>query len=356
MSIKIAILGSTGSIGTQTLDVVQNSKNMYQVCGLSTYQNIELLEKQADLFQVKNLAVFEEEKARELQEKRKDFTVFSGLTGLIKIATLKDIDTIVSAVVGKIGIEPVLQAIKVKKNIALANKESLVVAGEKIMKAARKYNVAIRPIDSEHCAIFQALLSGEKKEVNKIILTASGGPFLDKKKYPLSKLENISVKEALNHPTWKMGKKISIDSATLANKGLEIIEAMWLFDIDPQKIEVVIHPQSIMHSAVEFVDGSVIAELGKTDMRRCISYALSGYKRIDLNLAKLSLYNTNLTFTKPDRKRFSCLLLAEKAALSGQKYCQIFNDTNEQAVQDFLQEKIKFTDIPKIIANKMNYS
>ncbi len=351
--INISILGSTGSIGTQTLDVVRRSKGKYKVCGLSTNANIDLLEKQIDEFEVKQVCVFNEEKAEELRIKRKDIKVFSGIEGLEEIAILPEVKTVVVAVVGRIGLSPTLLAIEAGKDIALANKETLVVSGIEVMKKAKEKGVKIRPIDSEHSAITQALKSGKREEIKKIWLTASGGPFRDKNKWPIEKLEKVTVEEALNHPTWKMGNKITIDSATLANKGLEFIEAMRLFDLNPDQIEVVIHPQSIIHSAVEFIDGSIIAEMGKTDMRRCISYALSGEERNDLSLESLSLFDLSLTFEKPDRERFPCLELAEKAAKVGERACAIFNDANEMAVQKFLNREIGFMEIPKIIKESM---
>lgn len=342
---NIAILGSTGSIGTQTLDVVRKSQGFFKVLGLATRMNIDLIEKQADEFFVKEIAVFDQEIAEKLKNRRPDLCVTSGLEGLLRIATLSQVQTLVTSLVGRVGLEPTLVAIDAGKDIALANKETLVVAGEEVMKRAREKGVSIRPIDSEHSAIAQCLRSGKKSEVKKIWLTASGGPFRDKNVWPMERLKNVTVEEALNHPTWKMGKKITIDSATLANKGLEYIEAMYLFDVVPEKIEVVVHPQSLVHSAVEFVDGSFIAEMGATDMRRCISYALTGESRVDHGLKELSLFDLSLHFERPDRERFPCLALAEKAARMGQKACAIFNDTNEEAVAEFLAEKIGFVDI-----------
>lgn len=346
---NISILGSTGSIGTQTLDVIRRSGGMFRVFGLSTHSQIDLLEQQADEFGVKEVCVFQGDFAQKLQEKRKDFHVSSGLEGLIRIATLPEVQTLVTSIVGRIGLEPTLAAIDAGKNIALANKETLVVAGEEVMRRSREKGVEIRPIDSEHSAIAQAMRSGKRSEVKKVWLTASGGPFRDKTLWPIEKLESINVEQALNHPTWKMGPKITIDSATLANKGLEFIEAMYLFDLHPDQIEVVVHPQSIVHSAVEFFDGSIIAEMGATDMRRCIHYALSGEERHDLKLKELSLFDLSLTFEKPDRERFPCLVSAEKAARMGQKACATFNDANEKAVKDFLAGEIGFMDIPRNI-------
>ncbi|MBT4937328.1 1-deoxy-D-xylulose-5-phosphate reductoisomerase [Candidatus Peregrinibacteria bacterium] len=345
----ISILGSTGSIGTQTLDVVRKSKGAFRVLGLSTNTNIELLEKQADEFGLKNLAVFCEEAARKLQEERKDLHIQKGVEGLLSIATLKEVETVVVSLVGKIGLEPTLAAIQAKKDIALANKETLVVSGIEVMEMAKKYGVNICPIDSEHSAIAQCMRSGRRSEVHKIWLTCSGGPFRNAKKWPLEKLERVTQEEALAHPTWSMGKKISIDSATLANKGLEFIEAMRLFDLDPNQIEVVIHPQSIVHSAVEFKDGSILAEMGATDMRRCIAYALYAENRQDINLKRLSLFDLNLSFEKPDYERFPCLSYAIAAAKKSQEACKAFNNANEAAVADFLSGEIGFMEIGKNI-------
>jgi len=348
-TIAISILGATGSIGTQTLDVVRRTKNSYTVLGLSTHKNIQLLEEQADEFGVKDLCVFDRCLAEELQKKRADFCVVSGENGLIKLASLEKVKTVVVAVVGRIGLEATLAAIKNKKDIALANKETLVVSGIQVMEEAKKQGVEIRPIDSEHSAIQQCLKAGKRSEVKKIWLTASGGPFRNAEKWPKEKLESVTVEEALNHPTWKMGKKITIDSATLANKGLEFIEAVRLFDLRPDQIEVIIHPQSIIHSAVEFIDGSIIAEMGKTDMRRCIAYALSGEVREDIGLESLDLFSQNLFFEKPDRERFHCLAMAEKAVSHSEEACAVFNDVNEEAVAQFLNKKISFIDIAKKI-------
>ena len=346
---NISILGSTGSIGTQTLDVVRRSKSGFKVLGVSTNQNIDLVEQQADEFDVHNVAVFDAEKAEELSEKRKDLNVLSGLDGLIFIATLPDVQTVVTSVVGRIGLEPTIEAINAGKDIALANKETLVVDGAKVMELANERGVDIRPIDSEHSAIQQAMRSGKRSEVKKIWLTASGGPFRDAQKWPREKLQNVTVEEALNHPTWKMGAKITIDSSTLANKGLEFIEAMYLFDLKPEQIEVVVHPQSIVHSAVEFEDGSIIAEMGATDMRRCIAYALTGEQRENLGLKELSLFDLQLTFERPDEQRFPCLALAKKAARLGQEACATFNDANEDSVAAFLKKEIGYMDIAKNI-------
>ena len=351
--ISLVVLGSTGSIGKQTLDIVKKTNNEFIINGLSTNTNIELLEKQIDEFQIKTVTVFDKEKAKILQKKRPELKIYSGLSGLEKIVQLKTINTVVVAVSGKVGLSPTLAAIKAKKNIALANKETLVVSGKKVMKEVKKNKVKMRLIDSEHNAIAQILENKNKQDIAKIWITASGGPFLNSK-YTLKKLEKVSPEEALNHPTWNMGTKISIDSATLANKGLEIIEAVRFFELSPEQIEVIIHPQSIIHSAVEFVDGSFFAELGATDMRRCIYYALTG-KRKNLNLKKLSLFDLNLNFQKPDRRRFPCLDLAEKAVRTSEKACAIFNNANEAAVKNFLNKKIGFMDISRFIEKKLNF-
>ena len=346
---NISILGATGSIGTQTLDVIRKSPSDFRVIGLSTNTNIELIEKQADEFCVKNISVFCEKYADKLKHKRPDLSIRSGIEGLNYIATLKTVNTVVVAVVGNIGFEPTMKAIEAYKDIALANKETLVVGGIEIMQMVKKNKVQLYPIDSEHSAIAQCLRAGKTSEVHKIWLTCSGGPFQDVQKWPKEKLKNASIQDALAHPTWEMGNKISIDSATLANKGLEFIEAMRLFDLQPEQIEVVIHPQSLVHSAIEFTDGSIIAEMGATDMRRTISYALYGGTRINLQLTRLSLFDLNLTFKKPDYKRFPCLSYAIQSAKKSQEACKIFNNSNEQAVAEFLAEKISFGDISKKI-------
>lgn len=352
MSKLISILGSTGSVGIQTLDVVRNLG--YKVVGLTANSNVELLEEQVMEFNPRIVAVGEEVLTRDVRKRFESFGVeiYGGQEGLIKVATADEAEMVVASIVGIAGLVPVFEAIKKGKDIALANKEVLVAAGNIIMAEARKRQVKILPVDSEHSAIFQCLLGNKNKEVSRIILTASGGPFRGKK---ASELENVSVEDALAHPNWKMGSKITIDSATLMNKGLEVIEARWLFDVEPDRIDIVIHPQSIIHSMVEYIDGSVIAQLGNPDMRLPIQYALSypfrkynNYERLDL------LKYCKLTFEKPDYSTFSCLGLAYEALEKGGTMPAVMNGANEEAVYMFLNKKIKFGDIPRIIKRVMD--
>lgn len=360
MNKNIVILGATGSIGTQALEVVENLKNI-NIVGLSTNTNIDILEKQIRKYNPMYVCVTNIEKANILKENIKDTKtqILTGEEGLIKLATLDNVDTILNSLVGNVGLLPTIYGIRAKKHIALANKETLVSAGELVIKEAKKYNVNIYPIDSEHSAIFQCLQGNKYDEIEKIILTASGGPFRDH-----TSLENVTLKEALNHPNWSMGKKITIDSATLMNKGLEVIEAKWLFNVDVDKIEVIIHPQSIIHSMVEYKDSAIMAQLGTPDMKVPIQYALAYPNRIKNDFEKLDLlkYN-NLTFKKPDYELFPCLKYAFDAIKIGGTMPCVLNASNEIAVEYFLKEKIKFTDIPKIVyktmeehKNKLNYS
>ncbi len=362
MNKNIVILGATGSIGTQALEVVENLKNI-NIVGLSTNTNIDILEKQIRKYNPMYVCVTNIEKANILKENIKDTKtqILTGEEGLIKLATLDNVDTILNSLVGNVGLLPTIYGIRAKKHIALANKETLVSAGELVIKEAKKYNVNIYPIDSEHSAIFQCLQGNKYDEIEKIILTASGGPFRDH-----TSLENVTLKEALNHPNWSMGKKITIDSATLMNKGLEVIEAKWLFNVDVDKIEVIIHPQSIIHSMVEYKDSAIMAQLGTPDMKVPIQYALAYPSRIKNDFEKLDLlkYN-NLTFKKPDYELFPCLKYAFDAIKIGGTMPCVLNASNEIAVEYFLKEKIKFTDIPKIVyktmeehknKNKLNYS
>ena len=345
---KIAILGSTGSIGTQTLEVVRENGDL-QVLGLAAGNNIKLLEAQIREFQPKLVAVWTEEKAKELRDNVKDLNVkiVSGMEGLIEIATLEESEILVTAIVGMIGIRPTIEAIKKGKDIALANKETLVTAGHIIMPLAKEHGVSILPVDSEHSAIFQSLQGNPRGALHKILLTASGGPFRGRTKEELS---NIQVEDALKHPNWEMGRKITIDSSTLINKGLEVIEAKWLFDVDIEQIEVVVHPQSIIHSMVEYVDGAIIAELGTPDMKLPIQYALYYPERRFLpgervDFAKLS----QLTFEKPDMETFYGLRLAIEAGKTGGSLPTVFNAANELAVSMFLNREIRYLEIPEII-------
>ena len=350
---KIAILGSTGSIGTQTLEVVRENGDI-EVLGLAAGNNIKLLEEQIREFHPRVVAVWSEDKAKELRDNVRDVSVriVSGMEGLIEISVMEETEILVTAIVGMIGIRPTIEAIKAGKNIALANKETLVTAGHIIMPLAAEHKVAILPVDSEHSAIFQSLQGSSRGELHKILLTASGGPFRAKTR---EELANIQVEDALKHPNWEMGRKITIDSSTLVNKGLEVIEAKWLFDVDIDQIEVVVHPQSIIHSMVEYVDGAIIAELGTPDMKLPIQYALYYPERRYLpgervNFATLS----QLTFEKPDLDTFYGLRLAMEAGRTGGSLPTVFNAANELAVSKFLNRKIKYLEIPEIIETCMS--
>ena len=352
---KISILGSTGSIGTQTLDVVRKNRDKFEVVAISANSSINLLLEQIKEFKPRYVAVYNENSAKELKEMIPSdikIEVLSGMEGLIIISSLDEIDVLLTAIVGMIGLVPTLEAIKKGKTIALANKETLVTAGQLVMEEAKKRNVAILPVDSEHSAIFQCLNGESKKEIESIILTASGGPFRGKSK---NDLINVTKNEALKHPNWSMGRKISIDSSTLMNKGLEVIEAKWLFDVNPDKIDVVVHPQSIIHSMVQFVDSSIIAQMGCPDMKLPIQYALTYPERIlndfeRLDFSKLS----SLTFEKPDLNTFPCLKLAYDSLNMGGTYSAVLNAANEVLVNEFLEDKIKFYDIPYYIEKTLD--
>src|SRR3989339_777437 len=354
MAIKmkhLSILGSTGSIGTQTLDIVRQFPNEFKIVGLTANKNSELLLKQIKEFKPKAAAIMDKSKADDLLN-FSSCQVYSGLEGLNKIAAMQEGDTVVNALVGSVGIEPTYNAIKSKKNIALANKETLVAAGSVIMEEVKKNKISLMPIDSEHSAILQCLNGGNINEINKITITCSGGPF---KNYTKQQLENVSVQDALKHPTWNMGNKITIDSATLMNKGFEVIEAHWLYGIDYEKIKVVIHPQSIIHSLVEFQDNSVIAQLGLPDMKIPIQYALSYPKRFpgaskSLNLAEIK----NLEFREPNFEMFPCLKYAYEAGKINGTMPAVMNAANEIAVYAFLDNKIRFLDIARLIRKMMN--
>lgn len=349
---KIAILGSTGSIGTQTLEVVRENKDI-EVLGLAAGNNIKLLERQIREFHPKMVAVWSEERAKELRENVKDLDIkiVSGMEGLIELSVMEESEILVTAIVGMIGIRPTIEAIKAGKDIALANKETLVTAGHIIMPLAKEYQVAILPVDSEHSAIFQSLQGGQEKALHKILLTASGGPFRKKTR---EELLNIQVEDALKHPNWEMGRKITIDSSTLVNKGLEVIEAKWLFDVSLDQIEVVVHPQSIIHSMVEYVDGAIIAQLGTPDMKLPIQYALYYPERRFLPGDRLDFAAlSKLTFEKPDMETFYGLRLAFEAGKEGGSLPTVFNAANELAVSKFLDRKIKYLEIPEIIEHCM---
>lgn len=344
----IAILGSTGSIGTQTLEVVRENQDI-RVAALAAGNNITLLEQQIREFTPKTAAVWTEEKAKELRERVKDLPVkiVSGMDGLLEISALEETDILVTAIVGMIGIRPTIAAICAGKDIALANKETLVTAGHIIMPLAKEHQVSILPVDSEHSAIFQSLQGNEKNSIKKILLTASGGPFRGRKR---EELANIQVEDALKHPNWEMGRKITIDSSTMINKGLEVIEAKWLFDVDFDQIQVVVQPQSVIHSMVEYEDGAVIAQLGTPDMKLPIQYALYYPKRRNLPGDRLDFWKlTELTFEQPDLETFYGLRLAYEAGRAGGTMPTVFNAANERAVSLFLDRKIKYLEIPEII-------
>ena len=348
---NISILGATGSIGTQTLEVIRNSNKEINLIGVSANSSVNKIIDIINEFSPKYVAMMDEKSAKEVKEyclsNNLNITVYSGIEGLEKIASLEEIEMVVTSVVGMIGLRPTLKAIDAKKDIALANKETLVVAGELVMKKAKEMNVDILPVDSEHSAIFQALNGYTENDVSKIILTASGGPFRGKN---MDFLKDVSVEDALKHPKWIMGQKISIDSATLMNKGLEVIEAHFLFNCPYEDIEVVVHPQSIIHSMVEYKDASVIAQLGSTDMKLPIQYAINKKERKNAVAKKLNFYEIGaLTFEKPDLDTFRCLKLAYKVGMEGGLAPCILNGANEEAVALLLERKIKFLDIPEII-------
>lgn len=350
---RLAILGSTGSIGVNTLEIVRQFPERFEIVSLSAGLNIELLKHQILEFRPKMVSVLSKELSEALQRELSDVSVeiVHGVEGLIQVATHPEVDQVVSAIVGAVGLIPTLSAIKTGKTIALANKEPLVMAGKIVIEEAKKNKAQILPVDSEHSAIFQALLGHQKEEVNRLILTASGGPFLN---LPLSRLQEVTVKEALDHPHWEMGRKITIDSASLMNKGLEVIEAHWLFDIPVEKIVVQIHPQSVVHSMVEYIDGSIVAQMGIADMRIPISYALSFPQRLPIDLAPLDLPQCGaLTFSVPDPDRFPCLRLAYRSIDIGETMPSILNAANEVAVNAFLEGSVKFTDIPLLLQRVM---
>jgi len=350
---NISILGSTGSIGTQALDVVRKNKDIQVKC-LSTNKSIGLLKQQIEEFKPEIACVMDLEAYEKLTRELKDTDIklVCGMDGLVEVSTYENVSLVLNSLAGNIGLLPTVSAIKAKKDIALANKESLVCAGEIIMDLAKEYGVKIYPVDSEHSAIFQCLQGNLENDIYKIYLTASGGPFRLWKKEDFSK---ITVKDALNHPNWSMGSKITIDSATLMNKGLEFIEAKWLFDVLPEQIEVLVHPESIIHSMVEFVDGSVIAQLGETDMRHAISYALTFPKRFDGGYKRINFLERNsLNFEKPRYDDFPALSLAIEAIKIGGTMPAVLSFANEIFVELFLKEKISFVEIPVLIEKVMS--
>lgn len=351
---KIAILGSTGSIGTQTLDVVREHSDELQVVALAAGSNKERLKEQIKEFHPKLVSLSDEKKAQELKEELagEQVEVVCGMEGLIEVAGADSADVVVTAVVGMMGILPTMEAIKKGKDIALANKETLVTAGHLIIPMAKEYGVSILPVDSEHSAIFQSLQGEPKAALDKILLTASGGPFRGKS---AEFLETVTLEDALNHPNWSMGPKITIDSSTMVNKGLEVMEAKWLFGVDYSQIEVVIQPQSIIHSMVQYVDGAIIAQLGTPDMRVPIEYALFYPERRSLSGDRLDFSElSQITFEKPDYKVFRGLSLAIEAGKTGGTMPTVFNAANERAVAKFLKGEIKYTDIVRSIEKCMD--
>jgi len=350
---RLAILGSTGSIGVNTLDIVKQFPDRFKVVSLAAGVNIQLLKQQILQFQPKMISVLNKELSDTLRRELASFPadIVHGVEGLIQVATHPEVDLVVSALVGAAGLIPTLSAIKAGKNIALANKESLVMAGGLVMEEARRRQIQLLPVDSEHSAVFQALLGHRKEDVHRIILTASGGPFLH---LPLAKLQEVTAREALRHPHWEMGRKVTVDSASLMNKGLEVIEAHWLFDIPVEKIDVQIHPQSVIHSMVEYIDGSIVSQLGITDMRIPISYALAFPERLNLPLPRLNLFQKeSLSFFPPDLERFPCLDLAYRAIKIGGTMAATLNAANEIAVNAFLDGTLPFTKIPSLIRQVM---
>lgn len=345
---KIAILGSTGSIGTQTLDIVREQGDI-QVVAMAAGSNISLLEAQMREFKPSLVSVWDEKKASELRTNTKDLgiKIVSGMEGLLEVSVIPESEILVTAIVGMLGIRPTIAAIKAGKKIALANKETLVTAGHIIIPLAKEYKVPILPVDSEHSAIFQSLQGAGDNKISKILLTASGGPFRGRKS---DDLKNIQVEDALKHPNWSMGKKITIDSSTLVNKGLEVMEAKWLFDVTLDQIQVVVHPQSVIHSAVEYEDGAVIAQLGTPDMRLPIQYALYYPERRNLSGRRLDLFEiADLTFEKPDTDTFRGLALAYLAMEKGGNIPTVYNAANEKAVSLFLDRKISYPEITELI-------
>lgn len=346
---KIGILGSTGSIGTQTLEIVRNYSEDVQVTALAAGSNVALLEKQIREFRPKAAALWSEEASRDLRERVRDMDVkiLSGMEGLLELSSMEEMDALVTAVVGMIGVRPTLTAIAHGKDILLANKETLVTAGHLLMPLAKEKGVAILPVDSEHSAIFQSLNGEKKSQIRKILLTASGGPFRGKRR---EELTGMQVEDALQHPNWSMGKKITIDSATLVNKGLEVMEAKWLFDVDLEQIQVVVQPQSIIHSMVEYLDGSIIAQLGLPDMKLPIQYALFYPDRRPMPAPSLDFYElAKITFEKPDMETFRGLALAFDAMRAGGSMPTVYNAANEKAVSLFLNHQIPFLEIPELI-------
>ncbi len=352
---RIILLGSTGSIGTQTLDVVRNNPSELEVVGLAANTRVEEVEKQVREFRPKYVCMYDEKAAKDLEVRISDLglKVYSGMEGLLEIVSVPEADTVLTAVVGMIGIQPTIRAIESGKDIALANKETLVCAGHIIMPLAESKKVQILPVDSEHSAIFQSLNGEPKDKLEKILLTASGGPFRGRK---IDDLKDMTAADALKHPNWDMGPKVTIDSSSLVNKGLEVMEAKWLFGVDLDNIQVVVHPQSIIHSAVQFVDGAVIAQLGVPDMKLPIQYALFYPDRRPMSEKRLDLFELgSLTFEKPDTDTFRGLKLAFDAARAGGSMPTVFNAANEMAVRAFLKGDIRYLEIYEMIEKAMDH-
>ena len=349
---KIGILGSTGSIGTQTLDIVRKEKDL-KVVAMAAGSNVKLMEQQVREFQPRLVAMWSEEAAADLRTRLGDMPVkvVRGMEGLLEVSTAEEMEVLVTGIVGMIGIKPTIAAIEQGKTIALANKETLVTAGHIIMPLAAAKGVSILPVDSEHSAIFQSLNGERKERVSRILLTASGGPFRGKTR---QELESMTVEDALKHPNWSMGKKVTIDSASLCNKGLEVMEAKWLFDVELDQIQVLVHPQSIVHSGVEYVDGGIMAQLGVPDMKLPIQYALFYPDRRPMDTGRVDFFRLKqLTFEEPDTETFRGLALAYQAARQGGSMPTVFNAANEKAVALFLQKKIRFLQIPELIEASM---
>ena len=351
---KISILGSTGSIGTQALDVIAHNQDKFKVTALSCAKSLPLLCRQIEEFSPEAVAVKDETDAKELADKYKDLEVFWGAEGLKNIASMESCDMVLNSLMGMKGLEPTMAAIESGKDIAFANKETLVAGGQLVMEAVKKHGVAMLPVDSEHSAIFQSLQGNQDNEIRRILLTASGGPF---RGYSLEQLEQVSLEQALNHPNWSMGSKITIDSATMMNKGLEVIEARWLFDVPLEKIQVVVHPQSILHSAVEYMDSSVIGQMGNPDMRIPIAYAFSYPERMDLSdvTQPLDLFSLKegMSFYPADRSVFKTIDLAYEACREGGSCPVVLNGANEVLVDLFLHGKIRFIDIQNFLIQMM---
>ncbi len=347
---KVAIFGSTGSIGESTLNVIRENKDKFEVVTLVAGKNIEKLIEQIKEFQPKNVYIIDKENADRLKETFKNINIYYGDVGMEEISQLVDFDISISALVGIAGLKPTYNMIKNGKTVALANKEVLVAGGELIMKTAKENNAKLLTVDSEHSAIMQCLNGEENNEIDKILLTASGGPFFDKEI-----TDKITVEEALNHPTWSMGKKVTIDSSTMMNKGFEVIEAKWLFNVEPSQIEVVVHRKSLVHSMVQFKDGTIMANIGPKSMQIPIAYALNFPNRLPNNIEKLNLFEiVDLKFEKPDLNKFKCLQLAYEAIKRGHSFQVVLNAANEVLVDSFLNKKIKYTDIPLGIEKVMN--